>query len=97
MSSCLEVTENISREDCLEANEVMLKAEPTSSSILGFERKIDQDCLRKCRGPNKECPSEKAQRVVLSIVSPVPELMGIFAPFFMRLRMLLKSILIHGQ
>ena len=60
--------------------------------------KIDQDCLQVCRGPNKECPSEISQRVVLSFVSSVFDPMGIFAPFTMRMRMLLKSIWIHhGQ
>ena len=51
-----------------------------------------------CRGPNKECPSEITQRVVLSFVSSVFDPMGIFAPFTMSMRMLLKSIWIHhGQ
>ena len=40
-SNCLEVTDNIPLENRLEANEVMLNAEPTSSSILGLEWKID--------------------------------------------------------
>ena len=76
----------------------MLNAEPTSSSISGLEWKIDQDCLQVCRGPNKECPSELTQRVVLSFVSSVFDPMGIFAPFTMRMRKLLKSIWIHhGQ
>ena len=97
-SNCPEVTENILLENRLEANEVMLNAEPTSSSILGLEWKIDQDCLQVCRRPNKEFPSEITQRVVLSFLSSVFDPMGIFAPFTMRMRMLLKSIWIHhGQ
>ena len=68
-SNCPEVTENIPLQNRLEANEAMLNSEPTSSSILGLEWKIDQDCLQVCRGPNKECPSELTQRVVLSFVS----------------------------
>ena len=51
-----------------------------------------------CRGPNKECPSEKTQRVVLIFVSSVFDPMGVFAPHTMTMRMLLKSIWIHhGQ
>ena len=97
-SNCPEVTGNIPLENRLEANEVMLNAQPTSSSILGLEWKIDQDCLQVCRGPNEECPSEISQRVVLSFVSRVFDPMGIFAPFTIRMRMLLKSIWIHhGQ
>ena len=94
-SNCLEVTENVPLENRLEANEVMLNAEPISSSVLVLEWKIDQDCLQVCRGPNKECPSEITQRVVLSFVCSVFHPMGIFAPFTMRMRMLLKSIWIH--
>ena len=76
----------------------MLNAEPTSSSILGLEWKIDQDCLQVCKELNKECPSEITQRVVLSFVSSVFDPMGFFATFTMRMRMLLKSIWIHhGQ
>ena len=97
-SNCPEVTGNIRLENRLEANEVMLNAEPTSLSILGLEWKIDQDCLQVCRGPNKECPWEITQGVVLSFVSSIFDPMGIFAPFTMRMRMLLKIIWIHhGQ
>ena len=60
----------------------MLNAEPTSSSILGLECKIDQDCLQVCRGPNKECPSELTQRVVLSFVSSVFDSMGFFCTIY---------------
>ena len=52
-SNCREVTENIPLENRLEANEVMLNAEPTSSSILGLEWKIDQDYIRF--GPEERC------------------------------------------
>ena len=97
-SNCAEFTESIPLENRLEANEVMLNAEPTSSSILGLEWTKDQDCLQMCKGPDKECPSEITQRVVLSFVSSVFDPMGIFAPFTMRIRILLESIWIHhGQ
>ena len=97
-SNCLECAGNILLENLLEANEVMLNAEPTSSSVLGLEWKKDQDCLQVCTGPNEECPSQTTQRVVLSFVSSVLDPLGIFAPFMMRMRMLLKSIWIHhGQ
>ena len=69
-----------------------------SSPILGLEWIIDADSLQVCRGPNKGCPNEVTQRVVLSFVSSVFDPMGIFAPFTMRMRMLLKSIWIRfGQ
>ena len=95
-SNSLDVVKIIPAEDRLESNEYTLNVE--SSPILGLEWKIDQDCLQVCRGPNKECPEEITQRVVLSFVSSVFDPMGIFAPFTMRMRMLLKSICIQfGQ
>ena len=88
--------EIILSEDHLESNEFTLNAE--SSPILGLEWIIDADSLQVCRGPNKGCPNEVTQRVVLSFVSLVFDPMGIFAPFTMRMRMLLKSIWIRfGQ
>ena len=92
-SNCPEVLEIIPVEDRLEANEFTPNAE--SSAILGLEWIIDRGCLLVCRGPNKECPLDITQRVVLSFVSSVFDPMGIFAPFTMRMRMLLKSIWIR--
>ena len=95
-SNCPEVLEIIPVEDRLKANEFTLNAE--SSAILGLEWIIDRDCLQVCRGPNKDCPQHITQRVMLSFVSSVFDAMGIFAPFTMRMRMLLKSIWIRfGQ
>ena len=83
-------------EDHLESNEFTLNA--YSSPILGLDWTIDSDSLQVCRGPNNECPQEVKQRVVISFVSSVFDPMGIFAPFTMRMRMLLKSIWIRfGQ
>ena len=66
-SNCIDVVKVIPPEDRLESNEFTLNVE--SSPILGLEWKTDQDCLQVCRGPNKECPEEIIQRVVLSFVS----------------------------
>ena len=93
---CSEVLQRIPVEDRSEANEFTLNAE--SFPILGLEWIIDKDCLQVCRGPSKECPQDITQRVVLSFVSSVFDPMGIFAPFTMRMRILLKSIWIRfGQ
>ena len=95
-SNCLEVLQETPVEDRLEANEFTLNAE--SSPILGLEWIIDKDCLQVCRYPNKECPQDITQRVMLSFVSSVFDPKGNFAPFTMRMRMLLKSIWIRfGQ
>ena len=95
-SNCPEVLEIIPLEDYLESSEITLNAE--SSTILGLEWIIDADIPQVCRGPNKECPQEVPQRVVLFFVLSVFDLMGIFAQFTMRMRTLLKSIWIcFGQ
>ena len=95
-SNCPEVLEIFPVEERLEANEIALNAE--SSAILGLEWITDRDCLQVCRGPNKECPQDGFQRVVITFVSSEFDPMGIFAPFTLRMRMLLKSIWIRcGQ
>ena len=68
-SNCPDVLEIIPSEDDLESNEFTLNAE--SSPILGLEWIIDADSLQVCRGPNKGCPNEVTQRVVLFFVSSV--------------------------
>ena len=81
-SNSSEVIDVIPEEDRAESNELFLPAE--SSSILGLEWKIDEDCLQVCRGPNKECPTEITQRVVLSFVSSCPTVRnGTAFPIFM--------------
>ena len=95
-SNCPEVLQSIPLEAHLESNELTMNAD--SSPILGLEWIIDSDSLRVCRGPNKERPNEVTQEVVLFFVSSVIEPMGNYAPFTMRMRMLVKSIWIRfGQ
>ena len=76
-------------EDRAESNEFFLPGE--SSSILGLEWKINEDFLKVCRSPNKDCPAEITQRVVLSLVSSVFDQQDTFVPFTMRMQILLKS------
>ena len=92
-SNCPEVLEVIPSEDHLESNEFILNAD--SSPVLGLEWIINSDSHQVCRGPNKVCPQDVTKRVVLSFVSSVFDPMGFFAPFTMRMRMLLKSIWIR--
>ena len=87
-SNFSEVLQIILVENRLEANEFTLNAE--SSPILGLEWIIKKDCLQVCRGPSKESPQDITQLVVQSFVSSVFDPMGIFAPFTMRMRILLK-------
>ena len=89
-SNCPEVLEIILSQDHLKPNDFTLNAD--SSPILSLEWIIDSDSLQVCRGPNKECPKEVAQRVVLSFVSSVFDHMGIFALLTMQMIMLLKCI-----
>ena len=68
------------------------KAEPQSSSILRLNCNVETDSLIVCRGTEQEVPAKITQRIVLSFVSAVFDLLGICSPFTIRGRFLLKSI-----
>ena len=69
-----------------------VEAKPQSSSTLGMNWNVDTDSLKVCRGTEQEVPAKITQRIVLSFVSAVFDPLGIFLPFPIRLRFLLKSI-----
>ena len=64
---------------------------PAASSLLGLQWNLKEDTLEVCRGVSKEIPSKITQRVVLSFVASVFDPLGVFAPFTMRMRILLKT------
>ena len=68
------------------------EAEPQSSSILGLNWNVETDSLIVCRRTEQEVPAKITQRIVLSFVSAVFDLLGICSPFTIRMRFLLKSI-----
>ena len=53
---------------------------------------VDSDSLEVSRGTDKEIPLKISRRVVLLFVASVFDPLGIFAPFTMRMRILLKTI-----
>ena len=62
-----------------------------SSSLLGLQWKMEADELEVCCGADKEAPVKITQRAVLSFVASVFfDPLGLFAPYPMRMRMLLK-------
>ena len=67
------------------------EAKPHTSSLLGLQWKVEADELEVCCGADKEAPVKITQRAVLSFVVSVFDPLGLFAPYTMRMRMLLKT------
>ena len=60
-------------------------------SVLGFQWNVKSDSLEICRGMGKEVPVKVTQRAVLSQVSSVFDQLGLFSPFTVGTRLLLKG------
>ena len=60
--------------------------------MLGLQWMIIDDSLQVCRGTSKEVETPITQRKILSVVSSVFDPLGLFAPFSVHMRRLLKSI-----
>ena len=92
------VIKEISPEDRSVALSKTFEAEPLALSILGLQWNVESDSLEICRGTGKEVPAKITQRFVLSHVSSVFDPLGLFSPFTVRMRLLLKGIWKkHGQ
>ena len=92
------VMEEIPSEDRSDALSKTFEAEPLAPSILGLQWNVESDSLEICRGTGKEVPVKITQRIVLSHVSSVFDPLGLFSPFTVRMRLLLKGIWKkHGQ
>ena len=62
------------------------------SSVLGLQWTVTEVSLQVCRGKNKEFEAPITQRKILSLVSSVFDPIGLFAPFSVHMRRLLKGI-----
>ena len=71
-----------------------VEVEPSQegSSMLGLQWTITDDSLQFCRGTSKEIETPITQRKILSLVSSVFDPLGLFAPFSVHMRRLLKII-----
>ena len=71
-----------------------VKVEPSQegSSVLGLQWTITDDSLQVYSGTSKEVENPITQRKILSLVSSVFDPLGLFAPFSVHMRRLLKSI-----
>ena len=88
----------ISPENRSSALSKTFEAEPLAPSILGLQWNVKSESLDICRGMGKEMPAKVTQRVVLSQVSSVFDPLGLFSPFTLRMRLLLKGVWKkHGQ
>ena len=76
------------------SNTKRVEVEPNKegSSVLGLQWTIIDDSLHVCRGTSKEVETPITQRKILSLVSSVFDPLGLFAPFSVHMRRLLKSI-----
>ena len=86
------VFNSIPGKDRSDAVNKTFEAEPHTSSLLGLQWKVEADKLEVCRGSDEEVPVKITQRAVLSFVASVFDPLGLFAPYTMRMRMLLKTI-----
>ena len=75
-------------------NTKQVEVEPNkeSSFVLGLQWTITDDSLQLCSGTSKEFETPITQRKFLSLVSSVFDPSGLFAPFGVHMRRLLKSI-----
>ena len=76
------------------SNTKQVEVEPNTegSSELGLQWTAIDDRLQVCRGTNKEVEAPITHRKILSLVSLVFDPIGLFAPFSVHMRRLLKSI-----
>ncbi|XP_075250897.1 uncharacterized protein LOC142343096 [Convolutriloba macropyga] len=76
------------------SNTKQVDVEPNAqgSCVIGMQRNVTDDSLQICRGNNKEVEAPVTQRKIFSLVSSVFDPIGIFAPFSVRMRRLLKKI-----
>ena len=88
------VTEAIPEDLKSISNTKQVEVEPNTevSSVLGLQWTVIDDSLQVCRGTNKEVEAPRTQRKILSLVSSVFHPIGLFAPFSVHMRRLLKGI-----
>ena len=60
--------------------------------MLGLQWTVTEDSLQVCKGTNKEVETPITQRKISSLVSSVFDPIGLFAPFSVHMRRLLKVI-----
>ena len=76
------------------SNTKQVEVEPSKEdlSVLGLQWTITDDSLQVCRGTSKEVENPITQGETSSLVSSVVDPLGLFAPFSVHMRRLLKSI-----
>ena len=72
--------------------QVEVETNVEGSLVLGLQWTVTDDSLQVCRGTNKEVETPISQRKDLSLVSSLFDPIGLFAPFIVHMRRLLKSI-----
>ena len=88
------VTEAIPEDLKSISNTKQFEVEPRTegSSVLGLQWTVTVNSLQVCRNTNKEVETPITQRKILSLVSSVFDPIGLFAPFSVHMRRLVKVI-----
>ena len=88
------VTEAIPEDLKSISNTKQVEVEPSTegSSVIGLQWTVTGDSLQVCGGTNKEVETLITQRKILSLVSSLFDPIGLFAPFSVHMRRLLKGI-----
>ena len=88
------VTEAIPEDLKSISNTKQVEVEPNTegSLVLGLQWTVIDDSLQVCRNTNKEVEATINQRKILSLASSVFDPIGLFAPFSVNMRRLLKGI-----
>ena len=94
ITNCDMVTNPIPEELRSNNNTKQVEVEPgkEDSSVLWLQWTIAGDSLQVCRGTSKEVENPITQRKILSLVFSLFDRLGLFAPFSVHMRRLLKSI-----
>ena len=71
--------------------EVELESNTEGSSVIALQWSVTDDSLQVCRGTSKEVEAFITQKKIRSLVSSVFDPIGLFAPFRVHMRRLLKG------
>ena len=87
-----DVTEEILEDLRSTSDTRQVKVEPSmvGSAVLGLRWNFTEDISQVCRSTSNEAENPITQRKIFSLVSSVSDPLGLFAPFSVHIRLILK-------